>query len=105
MNKELLVRELSKRTNYAKSNIRVVLQCLEDIIIDEVSKGEEVRFMKGASIYGKLRPETIRKSNLTKKDTIIPEKMQGRVKFTKWFDRQINRKDSDGIVELESEEE
>lgn len=92
MNKEEIIRELSIRSGYAKSNIKEVINILGDIITEEMASGknEKIKFAKGFYLLGEVRPEHTMFNNIIKKEITIAEKIVPKVIFSSQFKELIN---------------
>lgn len=47
-----VIKEVSKRTGYRKVDIKAVLECFEEVVLDYVKELEEVKIFNGLTLRG-----------------------------------------------------
>lgn len=92
MKKAEFIKELSRRTNYTQVAIGEVFNVARDIIIEELSKGEDIPIVKGVTIYSKQREEATKFNALLNREITVPAAIVPKVKFTQSFKDDINNK-------------
>lgn len=85
--------ELWNKTKMKQSEINFVMDCLEEIIFDQMSKGGLIKLVQGVTFESFYTPKREIKSNLFHKTYEIPPKMVPTARFSKKFVKKINEKE------------
>ena len=97
MKKEDLVDELSLRTNFYKCNIKVILDALDDIIIENMSTAtkkepSEIHLSLGFVFGGRYSPKHEARDPRTGETVMTPAKYIPYARFSPHFRKKINKK-------------
>jgi nucleoid DNA-binding protein len=92
--REMMVKRLAKKSGYYEKDIRNVLQCLDDVVMEcfgEVTDDEEisVQLTVGAKIGCKVVPPRERVNPKTQESIIVSETVKPFAKFSNSFRENI----------------
>lgn len=92
--KDDLISEISKRMNLHKYSIKEVLECLEDVINDNLSKANcdedvEIKLFKGMKLKSKLIPSHSGINPKTNEVITIDDKINVSCKITDYHKRKL----------------
>ena len=90
-----IIEELHNRTDIYRKDLRFILDALEDVIIDMMSRANkenpsEIRLFHGWKLGAKILPEREAKNPKTGETIIIPEKMSPYCRFEQTFKKKLN---------------
>lgn len=88
--REMLIKRLASASGYYEKDIRHVLHCLDDVVLDcfsEVTDDEEisVQLVKGIKVGCAIQPERTRKDPRTQEDIICAPTCKPNAKFSQDF--------------------
>jgi nucleoid DNA-binding protein len=88
--REMLVKKLAKKSGFYEKHIRLVLQCLSDVVLEcfeDVTDNEDisVQLVQGVKIGCSVVPERARKDPRTQEDIICAPCVKPNAKFSQEF--------------------
>lgn len=97
MKKEDIVNEIALKTNFYKCNIRVILDALDDIIIENMSAAtkkepSEIHLSLGFVFGGRYSPKHEVRDPRTGEKVMTPAKYIPYARFSPHFRKKINKK-------------
>lgn len=85
MNKSELIAEVAEKSGESKAAATRVVEALQDVVIEQVAKGEEVKLTGFLTIDQRTRAAREGKNPQTQETIQIPEKKVARVRVGKRF--------------------
>ena len=94
--REMLVKKLAKKSDFYEKHVRVVLQCLDDVILDcfdEVTDEEEisVQLVQGIKVGCKVMGERTRKDPRNQQEIVCAAQTKPFAKFSEGFRVKIQK--------------
>ncbi|MDD2445716.1 MAG: HU family DNA-binding protein [Clostridia bacterium] len=89
MNKKIVIKTIAKNTNLPKSNVELVIENLEELILDALRKGETINFTGFIKLYTKQKNERAFVNFQTGESFIAPAKVVPAVKFSPKFIKKL----------------
>ena len=88
--REMLIKRLSEKSSYWQKDIRTLLRCLDEVVLDcfnEATEDEEVavQIITGCKIGCSVVPERIRKDPRTQADIVCAPTVKPNAKFSQEF--------------------
>lgn len=92
--REMLIKRLSEKSDYYQKNIRFLLQCLDEVVLEcfgEATDDEEVmiQLVQGIKVGCSIQPLRARKDPRTQEDIICAPTCKPKAKFSDEFRRTI----------------
>ena len=92
--REMMVKKLSEKSGYWQKDIRAVLQCLDDVVLEcfsEVTDDEDtmIQLVSGVRIGCSIQPERNRKDPRTQEDIVCKPRCKPKSKFSEDFRQRI----------------
>ena len=94
LNKSALINEVAERTNSSKASTERFITALQDVIMESVSEGKEVKLTGFASFTQVIRLPRIMKNPKTGLSTKLPEIKTVRIRPLKKFRSLMNNDES-----------
>ena len=93
--REMLIKRLAEKSGYFQRDIRAVLHCLDEVVLDcfnEVTEADSVniQLLVGCKLGCKIVPERNRKDPRTQEDIVCPPTVKPKATFSKEFKAKIN---------------
>lgn len=90
-----VIDELSNKSGFYKKYVETFLDCLEEVIIENLSKadfdeGVEIQLIKGFTVGAIKNPSYNAKDPRNQNEVVVPEKIMPYTKFTYTFKQKIN---------------
>ena len=94
--KDDIISEVSERMNLHKYSIKEVLECLEDVINDNLLKADcdndvEIKLFKGFKFKSKFIPSHISINPKTKETINVADRLNVSCKITDYHKRNLNK--------------
>lgn len=92
--REMLIKRLSEKSEYWMKDIRVLLQCLDEVVLEcfgEVTDDEDVmiQLVQGIKVGCSIQPERARKDPRTQEDIICKPTCKPKSRFSDEFRKLI----------------
>lgn len=88
-NKEL-VSAVAKKSDYLQRDVKKVLETLENVIVDRLSKEEEVKLFHGFSVVGTMKDQHIARNPKSGEEIVVPAKIAVKAKISPSFKKRVN---------------
>lgn len=95
MNQKEMIKEISARTELTQVTINKVLEAMEDIVVEQVRSGDEVKVFPGVVFRGEVKPAGVARNPRTGEEVKTPEKMVCKVHMTGSFKNKIANEDEE----------
>ena len=94
--REMLIKKLSEESGYWQKDIRTVLQCLDDVVLEYFSEATEeddmlIQVVQGVKIGCSIVPERTRKDPRTQEDIVCAPTCKPKAKFSEEFRIKIQK--------------
>lgn len=94
--REMLIKRLSEESGYWQKDIRTVLQCLDDVVLEYFSEATEeddilIQVVQGVKIGCSIVPERARKDPRTQEDIVCAPTCKPKAKFSEEFRIKIQK--------------
>ena len=88
--REMMIKMLSEKSGYYQKDIRVLLQCLDEVVLEcfgEATDDEDVmiQLVQGIKVGCSIQPERARKDPRTQEDIICKPTCKPKSKFSEEF--------------------
>ena len=92
--REMLIKRLSEKSEYYQKDIRVLLQCLDEVVLEcfgEATDDEDVmiQLVQGIKVGCSIQPERVRKDPRTQEDIVCKPTCKPKSKFSEEFRKTI----------------
>ena len=92
--REMLIKRLSEKSDYYQKDIRTLLQCLDEVVLEcfgEATDDEDVmiQLVQGIKVGCAIQPERTRKDPRTQEDIICSPTCKPKTKFSDEFRKAI----------------
>lgn len=92
--REMLIKSLSAKSGYYMKDIRVLLQCLDEVVLEyfgEATDNEDImiQLVRGIKVGCSVQPERARKDPRTQEDIICQPTCKPKSKFSDEFRKAI----------------
>lgn len=81
MTKSDYIREVSKKANVAQRVVKKMLDAMQEVLYEELKKGEEVKIFDSISILAKDVPERTARNPQTGELIVVPRHFAPKAKF------------------------
>lgn len=89
VNRNELIRSISKKTGYSQKDIKSVLDTLEEVVVDNIANKESVKLFNGVSFEGRYIDTHTARNPRTGEIVSVPGRLVPKVKITNAFKSQF----------------
>ena len=77
------IKAVAEKAEMTQKATKEVLEVMQEVVYDEMKKGEEVKVMDSVTLMGKMVPQRTARNPQTSEELIVPEHLAPKAKFGK----------------------
>ena len=83
MNKQEFIKAVAEKAEITQKATKEVLEVMQEVVYEEMKKGEEVKVMDSVTLMGKMVPQRVARNPQDGTELIVPEHLAPKAKFGK----------------------
>ena len=81
MNRTEFIKAVAEKAEMTQKATKEILEVMQEVVYDEMKKGEEVKVFDSVTLMGKNVPERTARNPQTGEEIIVPEHLAPKAKF------------------------